>query len=46
MGPGKDKDRFVKTAQGIVGRRVTYKELTATDDGLSRRGDLKRMKRP
>jgi len=39
---GKDKDRFVKTAQGIVGRRVTYKELTATDDGLSRRGDLKR----
>lgn len=41
---GKDKDRFVKAAQGIVGRRVTYKELTATDDGLSRRGDLKRMK--
>lgn len=40
----KDKDRFVKTVAGIIGRRVTYKELTATDDGMSRRGDLRRTK--
>lgn len=37
----KDKDRFVKAAKGIVGKRVMYKELIATDDGMSRRGDMR-----
>lgn len=38
---GKDKDRFVKVAAGIIGKRVMYKELIATDDGMSRRGEMK-----
>jgi len=38
---GKDGDRFIKVLHGIVGRRITYKELTATEDGISRRGELK-----
>lgn len=42
---GKDKDRFVKVAAGIIGKRVTYKELTATDDGLSRRGEMAAFKK-
>jgi len=41
---GKDNDRFVAALQGIVGRRVTYKELTATEDGLGRRGEMPRFK--
>ncbi|MEO6727187.1 MAG: IS1595 family transposase [Blastocatellia bacterium] len=41
---GKDGDRFVKVLEGVTGRRITYKELTATDDGLGRRGDMPRMK--
>ena len=41
---GKDKDRFVKTAAGIVGKRVTHKELIATDDNIPRRGELRSLK--
>lgn len=41
---GKDNDRFVKALEGIVGRRITYKELTATEDGLGRRGEMPRIK--
>lgn len=42
---GKDNDRFVKVLQGISGRRVTYKELIATDDGMSRRGEMRELKK-
>lgn len=41
---GKDKDRFVKVLEGINDRRVTYKQLTSTEDGLGRRGRLPRIK--
>lgn len=41
---GKDNDRFVKVLEGISGRRITYKELTASDDQLSRRGELRAAK--
>lgn len=42
---GKDKDRFVKAAQGIVGRRVTYKELIDNGDpSIPRRGELRKVK--
>lgn len=41
---GKDNDRFVTALQGISGRRITYKELTATEDGLGRRGEMPRIK--
>lgn len=40
----KDRHRFVKAAFGIEGRRVTYKELIATEDGMSRRGNMSQVK--
>ena len=42
---GKDNDRFVKVLQGISGRHVTYKELIATEDGVSRRGEMRELKK-
>lgn len=39
----KDQHRFVKAAFGIEGKRITYKELIATEDGISRRGEVKSM---
>ena len=42
---GKDKHRFVKTAFGIEGKRLTYKQLTATEDGLGRRGNMPAFKK-
>lgn len=41
---GKDQHRFVKAAFGIEGKRLTYKELIASEDGMSRRGDLRTQK--
>lgn len=40
---GKDKHRFVKVAQGIEGKRLTYRQLIATEDGMSRRGNLRKI---
>lgn len=42
---GKDNDRFVKVLEGISGRRIMYKELIATEDGMSRRGELRQVKK-
>ena len=39
----KDQHRFVKTAFGIEGKRLTYKQLIATDDGLGRRGEIRQL---
>lgn len=42
---GKDKHRFVKVSQGIEGKRIMYKDLVATEDGMSRRGNMKTAKK-
>lgn len=42
---GKDKNRFVKAAQGVNDRRLTYKELIDNGDELMpRRGELRKLK--
>ena len=43
---GKDKDRFVKAAAGIIGKRVMYKELIDNGDPLMpRRGEFRSLKK-